>query len=165
MTLEQAREFFRRFDGSPFHMSREQPQLLAEFEALNIPAEIRDGWRLELANEYLEKITPDDPKSWSFFSSLASVLMAIRSFSGVQEEMLIEGIKRQAESDLPARTITLETVCGRTYDHHDGIIAYFRKNGLDLEKLREAADLLIGADHETDDERMKRAIDLYRSLI
>ena len=165
MTLEQAREFFRMYNGSSFHMYREDPLQLEQFEALNVSDSQKDEWRLEMAEEYLDKITADNPKSWSLFSSLTTVLTSIKTFSDRQEAMFIEAIEKQTECELLARTITLETVCGRTYDYHDGVIAYFRKQGYDLKKLKTTADKLIEQDTDTDDDRLKRAINVYRSLI
>ncbi len=165
MTLEEAREFFRRFNGSAFHMSREEPQKLAMFEALGISEEVKDAWRLEMAQEYLDEISSDNPKSWSLFSAMASVLMTVKSFSDSQQDRFIEAIEKQSGSDLLSRTITLETICGRTYDYHDGVIAYFRKKGMDVSRLAEAAGKLFSSDHQTDDERLKRAMSRYRSLI
>ncbi len=165
MTLEEAREFFRSFNGSSFHMSREEPQKLAMFEALGISEEVKDAWRLEMAQEYLDEISAYNPKSWSLFSSMASVLMAVKSFSESQQDMFIEAVEKQAGSDLLTRTITLETISGRTYDYHDGVIAYFRKKGMNVSRLAEAAGKLFANDLQTDDERMKRAISRYRSLI
>ncbi len=165
MTLEEAREFFRSFNGSTFHMSREEPQKLSAFQSLGITEEVKDGWRMELAEEYLDEISSDNPKSWSLFSSMASVLMAVKTISSNQENMFIEGIEKQAGSDLLTRTITLETVCGRTYDYHDGVIAFFRKKGMDVNKLSEASEKLFSNDLQTDDERLKRAMARYRSLI
>ena len=164
MDSEHAREFFRSFNGSSFHMSREEPQKLEQFRALNISDRQKDLWRLEMAQEYLDKIGPDNPRSWSLFSSMTSVLRDIKSFYDCQEAMFLQGIEKQAECDLLTRTISLETVCGRTYDCHDGIIAYFRKQGYDLGRLRKATDRLF-VNERSDDLRLQRAIQTYRSLI
>ena len=163
MTPEQAKEFFRSFNGSSFHMSREEPEKLKQFKELNISEEVKDSWCLEMAREYLDKISSDNPQSWVLFSLMTSVLTSVKFFSYSQENMFIEGIEKQTGSDLLTRTITLETICGRTYDHHDGVIAYFRKNGMNVKRLKEAADKLISYDPE--DERYKRSITLYHSLI
>ncbi len=165
MTLEQAREFFRQFNGSSFHMSREEPQLLKQFEEMNISNEQKDQWRLQLAQEYLDSINRDNPQSWSLFSRLTEVLKPVKTFTDRQEDMIIEAIERQTGSDLLTRTISLETICGRTYDYHDGIIAYFRKMGYDMSRLKEASDSLFEEDGNTDDSRFAKAIRLYHSLI
>ena len=96
---------------------------------------------------------------------MAFVLMAVKTIFSNQENMFIEGIEKQAGSDLLTRTITLDTVCGRTYDYHDGVIAFFRKKGMNVDKLAEASEKLFSNDLQTDDERLKRAMARYRSLI
>ena len=165
MTLEQAEEFFKRYNGSSFHMSREEPQQFAVFNALDIPDAQKDLWRLEMARDYIDKITPDDPRSWSYFSSLMTVLSPVRTFTDKQESILLEGIGKQDECDEWTRMITLETICGRTWDHHDGVIAYFRKQHYDLRKLKEVSDKLFESDTKTENARFEKAIRLYRSLI
>jgi hypothetical protein len=165
MTPEQAEEFFKRYNGSSFHMSREEPQQFAVFNTLEIPDAQKDLWRLEIARDYIDKIAPDDPKSWSYFSSLTAVLSSITTFKDKQESMLLEGIRKQSGCDEWTRMITLETICGRTSDHHDGVIAYFRKQHYDLRKLKEVSDKLFESDTKTENARFEKAVRLYRSLI
>ncbi len=165
MTPEQAEEFFKRYNGSSFHMSREDPQQFAVFNTLEIPDAQKDLWRLEMARDYIDKIAPDDSKSWSYFSSLTAVLSSIATFKDKQESMLLEGIRKQSGCDEWTRMITLETICGRTSDHHDGVIAYFRKQHYDLRKLKEVSDKLFESDTKTENARFEKAVRLYRSLI
>ncbi len=165
MTYQQARDLFRQFNGSTFHMSREEPQLLAEFESLHISEAQKDIWRLELAQEHLAKIGQDNPRSWSLFSSLTSVLTAVKTVEGRQERMFLEAIEKQKDCDELTRIISLETICGRTYDYHDGVIAFFRKRGYDLAELKAVSDKLIEHDKNTDNQRFRKAITLYQSLI
>ena len=165
MTIEQAEEFFKRYDGSSFHMSREEPQQFAVFRTLDITDEQKDCWRFEMAQEYIDKINSDDPHSWAYFSSLMTVLSPVRTFNDKQESLLLKGIEKQIGCDEQSRMITLETICGRTWDYHDGVIAYFKKQQYDLSKLKEVSDKLIGSGAETDNTRFEKAIRLYRSLI
>lgn len=163
MTLEQAEKAFKKYNGSSFQMSREEPALYNDFSSSNISRQQKDQWRLELAQEHLDKIRLDPTKGWMAFSDLAEVLMDIRSFNDRQEELLLEAIGCLEDHDEASRTISLETICGRTYDHHDGVIAYFKRQGYDRQRLKEAADRLIGQD--SDDRRHSKAVSLYRFLI
>ena len=165
MTFEQAKEFFREYNGLSFHMHREEPEKAAQFDALNISDEQKDQWRLEMANEYLDKINCDDPRCWSRFSTLTSILASIKSFKDKQEDMFIKAIEKQIGCDEMSRTISLETICGRSYDYHDGVIAFFRKNHYDVRRLKEVTDRFIGSDNNQDDARFRKALTLYKSLI
>ncbi len=165
MTLEQAEKVFKQYNGSSFHMSREEPSVYEAFRAMDLSDRQKDHWRMEIAEEHLKKIKTEEPRSWSYYSSMAEVLMDVRTLNGLQEEYLIEGIRRQKGCDETVRTITLETVCGRTWDHHDGVIAWFRKHGCDLSRLKEVTGRLLPGSEEGVDPRFAKAIALYHSLI
>lgn len=165
MTLEQAEKVFKQYNGSSFHMSREEPSVYEAFRAMDLSDGQKDQWRMEIAEEHLKKIGAEEERSWSFFSSMAEVLMAVRTLNGLQEEYLIEGIRRQEGCEETVRTITLETVCGRTWDHHDGVIAWFRKHDGDLSSLKDVTDRLLPKDGEPINPHFAKAIALYRSLI
>lgn len=165
MTLEQAEKVFKQYNGSSFHMSREEPSVYEAFRAMDLSDSQKDQWRMEIAEEHLKKIGAEEERSWSYFSSMAEVLMDVRTIGGLPEEYLIEGIRRQEGCDEMTRTITLETVCGRTRDHHDGVIAWFRKHGGDLSRLKDVTDRLLPSSEKDIDPRLGKAIALYRSLI
>ena len=49
LTMMQAEEFFKAFDGRKFHMDRDEPYKYQLYERLNIPKETEERWRAELA--------------------------------------------------------------------------------------------------------------------
>lgn len=164
MTINEAREFFRQFDGFSFHMAREEPAKYETFQKLSISDSQKDQWRKEIACEYFEKIGPDHKDSWAPFSSMSSVLMSMKRTDSLQEELILKGIEKQLSCDIKTKIITLETICGRSHDYHDGIIAFFKRRGYDSRKLEELSVKLFENELNSEDDRLARAVNTYRSL-
>ena len=55
MTLEQAEQFFKKYDGRKFHMMREDWYHYQLYERLQIAKELEDQWRSEITAEEFEK--------------------------------------------------------------------------------------------------------------
>lgn len=51
LTMEQAEELFKRYDGHLFHMHRDDYYLYQLYKRLEIPKETEARWREELAQE------------------------------------------------------------------------------------------------------------------
>ncbi len=57
MTLKEAEEYFKRFDGHPFHMGREEPEMYREFCDMDIPEATKEQWRQELIDSLLKELS------------------------------------------------------------------------------------------------------------
>ncbi|MBQ6394871.1 MAG: flavin reductase [Atopobiaceae bacterium] len=55
LTLEQAEELFKRYDGRMFHMDRDDHYLAQLYRRLGVPKEIEDRWRAELIAERVSR--------------------------------------------------------------------------------------------------------------
>lgn len=57
MTLKEAERFFKRYDGHPFHMGREEPDMYREFSHMGIPKETEERWQQELIDSLLKELS------------------------------------------------------------------------------------------------------------
>lgn len=74
MDINEAKEYFFRYDGHHFHMGREEPSSYKRFCLLEIDRTTQEQWRQEIIQGYFEKwhIKPDD--MWCICSRLIEIL-------------------------------------------------------------------------------------------
>lgn len=55
MNTEQAKKFFCDYNGYKFHMAREEPGLMTEYNRLKVPRETEEEWRQEILDKLENK--------------------------------------------------------------------------------------------------------------
>lgn len=90
MDLQQAKKFFCGFNGYKFHMHREEPGKMMEYQKLNISRETEDEWRQQvldkLENRYYAKYNAQENSCWCCFWDFVKVWGNIETETDTERE-------------------------------------------------------------------------------
>ena len=64
MTLEEAKQFYRHYNGQGFFMAREEPARAAEYRSLGVTEEMKRQWDGELIGEMFRDLWKDPSRVW-----------------------------------------------------------------------------------------------------
>lgn len=78
MTITEAEEFFRRYDGHAFHMGREEPAMYREFIRMEISDSAKEQWRQEIIDGYIKRIKNGDVVPMTRFGTINTVSSLVR---------------------------------------------------------------------------------------
>lgn len=78
MTLKEAEEFFKKYDGHAFHMGREEYDMYREFNHMDIVESTKEQWRQEIIDGYIGRIKNGDVVSMTNFGLIDTVSALVR---------------------------------------------------------------------------------------
>lgn len=111
MLIEQAKKFFCDFNGYKFHMAREEPGLMMEYDELKIPHETEAEWRQEildeLENKYYEYYNKRRDCCWCAFWDFLKVSEKTDTDCGKNGERLLKMLNHAAENLDPRQKILI----------------------------------------------------------
>ena len=113
-TIEQAKEFFRAFGCSHFHMYREYPVRMYEYEQLGISKQTEREWRQERFDErYADILLNTDAHSlWSVHSQMYDLFEGLSTESSLRKMLQVTQDIRDRVPPVD-RVIVAETINGR----------------------------------------------------
>lgn len=78
LNMAQAKKFFCDYNGFKFHMSREEPGMIMEYDKLNVPRETEEKWRQEildkLESKFYTRYNAQENTCWGCFWDFLKVL-------------------------------------------------------------------------------------------
>lgn len=76
LSMQQAKEYFIRYDGHFFHMGREEPSLYDEFKNMRIDSNTMEIWRQEILDNFYQLFLSGKKKDecWFIVSHFLSVV-------------------------------------------------------------------------------------------
>lgn len=102
LSMRQAKEFFCSYNGFKFHMAREEPGMMMEYDKSNISREMEEKWRQEildkLENMYYTRYDTGEYDGWCMFSNFLEVLGDTKTECDKNGERLLKIIDYAVEN-------------------------------------------------------------------
>jgi len=114
-TLEQAKDFFMQFNGSPYDMVRDFPQRFDEYKSFNISKETQRRWREELLEKYFNNLkeSADASRLWADHAEMERLFVDLKSDAALKT-MLKATEYLKDKVPMKDRVMVAETINGRT---------------------------------------------------
>ncbi len=106
MTIEEAEEEFKRYDGHFFHMGREGRY--KEYKALGIPAETEEKWRQELIAEYFSQLFKDEGEQWFKFNRIFGIIKETKTKYNDNISLYLKKLEYAVKLDKHERVLIIE---------------------------------------------------------
>ena len=165
MTLENAKEFYFQYNGSSFHMDREEPAKYGSFRMLGLGKDTLSEWDRELLDGLFLNFWSEPERVWISHGTILQIIRRNNCDTEMNLSRLLDEMERM--DDLPLFTLTLiiENMAGRNEPMTDGG-AYVVCEYSDLaERMNDVTEHLIAAcsARQKTDDRFEEAVRRYRS--
>jgi len=165
MTLKEAKEFYFQYDGSSFHMDREEPGRYGNFKMLSIGKDVLQKWDEEILDGLFEKFRTEPENAWRYHERMIRIIRHGYCDAGKYLGMMLDGMDNMRDPDMFNVTLILENMAGRNKPMNDGgVHSVFKYSSL-ASRMNEVTGHLIAAcssANETDD-RFDKAVNRYRA--
>ena len=74
MTLEEAKEFYFKYNGFSFHMDREEPAKSGSFRMLNLDKDTLRKWDEELLDHYFGRLWAEPEHTWVCHKTILEIV-------------------------------------------------------------------------------------------
>lgn len=111
MTLKEAEEYYKKYDGHGFHMYREEPEIYQVFQDLHIPNTRTKQWDSELTEDYFKKMWMDPDRVWTIHDRLIDIL--IRSKNKAYIDRLLCEMEKMESLSKKNKVLIIENMAGR----------------------------------------------------
>ena len=172
MRLEEAKEFYFRYDGQGFHMSREEPQKYEEFRSLPIGEDTLSQWDEEMLKERFAALWTNPDRVWIKFERIITILRRKRCDSELWGKRLLEEMKRMVSLDKRNKILIIEDMAGTDTELRGGVCFFCTNTDLEMEMndvMEKLMDFTCSEADNTDgwgwkdvSGRYNRAVKLYR---
>ncbi len=165
MTIREAKEFYFRYDGSAFHMDREEPGRYGGFKMLHVGNDVLRGWDEEILDGLLEKLGTEPEDAWRYHEKMIRIIRHGYCDAEKYLGMMLDGMENMQDPDMFNVTLILENMAGRNEPLNDGgVHTVFRYSAL-APRMNDVTERLIAecsSAYDTD-ERFDRAVNRYRA--
>lgn len=163
MNIEEAKEFYFRFDGHFFHMDREEPAKANMLRSMGLGPEVYREWDEELLQQYFDRLWADESRVWSIHNRILSILSRNICSPEYRCAELLRQMDGMTGLDLFNKTLILENMAGRTVTGKDGGVYLICTRTKLAEAMNRTVNAIISSAGDTDDERFNRAVRSYRA--
>ena len=165
MTLKEAKEFYFQYDGSSFHMDREEPEMYGSFKTLCVGNDMLHGWDTEILDSLLEKLRTDSEHAWRYHERMIRVIRHGYCDAEKYLGLLLDEMESMKNLDMFNITLILENMAGRNEPMNDGGVHTVFKYSLLASRMNEVTEHLIAACSSANaaDDRFDRAVNRYRT--
>ncbi len=164
MTLEEAKEFYFRYNGFSFHMDREEPRKYNSFRNLDIGKDVLEKWDEELLDDYFRSLSSAPDRAWVSHGNILKIISRNNCDAEKYLSLLLDEMENMEDLDLSNTTLLIENMAGRTEPMTDGGVYIFCKYPDLAEKMGRVMERLIdqcSAKYKAD-ERFEEAVRRYR---
>ena len=165
MTPEEAKRFYFQYDGSSFHMDREEPAKYNSFKMLDLGKDTLRAWDEELLDGIFDSLWSDPDRVWVAHGRIVQVIRRNNCDAEGYASRLLDEMEKMEHLDPFNMTLIIENMAGRTEFMNDGgVHTVCKLSGLE-KRMNDIVERLIGAccaRHEVDD-RFEKAVQHYRS--
>ena len=164
MTVGEAKEFYFQYDGSSFHMDREEPDKYGSFKMLHIGKDVLREWDEEILGGLLEKFRSDPEHVWRYHERMIRIIRHGYCDTEKYLSLLLDEMENMQDPDLFNTTLVLENMAGRNEPMNDGGVHTVFKYSSLAPRMNEVTEHLIAACSSAykTDERFDRAVNRYR---
>ena len=110
MTIEEAKQYFKRYDGHYFHMGREEPWNYDEFKKFNFQDSIIEQWRQEIIDNYFEKLFNRSDNVWSAILHIIDVMPETKTNYPDNCRKLLNALNKAANLDKKQKILIIEVM-------------------------------------------------------
>ncbi|MBE6463719.1 MAG: hypothetical protein E7003_00030 [Eggerthellaceae bacterium] len=164
MTPEDAKRFYFQYDGSSFHMDREEPVKFNSFRMLDLEEETLKEWDEELLDSVFNSLWSDPDRVWVVHERIVQIIRRCHCDAETYVNRLLGEMEKMDHLDSFNMTLVIENMAGRTESMNDGGVHAVCK----LSSLEKRMNDIIGclieactARHVVDD-RFEKAVRRYR---
>ena len=164
LTLKEAKEFYFRYDGSSFHMDREEPDKYGCFEMLRIGKDVLREWDEEILESLLKKLRDEPDHAWRAHERMIRIICRGNCDAEKYLGLLLDEMEDML-LDLFNITLVIENMAGRNESMNDGgVYTVFRYSSL-APRMCEVTERLIAACSSEcgTDARFDKAVSRYRA--
>ena len=165
MTPEDAKRFYFQYDGSSFHMDREEPAKDNCFKMLNLGKDTLKAWDEELLDGIFDSLWSKPDRVWVAHGRIVQVIRRNNCDAEGYLSRLLDEMEKMERLDPFNMTLIIENMAGRTESMNDGGVHVFSKHPILEKRMNDIVERLVEAccaRHDVDD-RFEKAVRRYRS--
>ena len=125
MNLEEAKEFYLKYGGREFHMSREEPDKYREYRAFPVSQEMKREWNEELIANAIRNIRTYPDRASSFHFSVLEYLRRPGCNTEVWAGRLLDEMEKMPQLDKKNRILIIENMAGRSANMQEGGVWFY----------------------------------------
>ena len=163
MTLTEAKELYFKYDGSLFHMEREEPLKYRDFAMLALSEELLKAWDEEMLDKLFAGLYDDSKRIWANHALLLKVIGRKRCDSALYLKRLLKEMEKMETLDLFTKTLILENMAGRDAAQKDGGVYLFAQYPQWASEMNAILQKVVSYEKQVSDERFDRAVQAYRN--
>lgn len=137
MTLKEAEDFFKRYNGQGFHMLREEADAYKKYNQLQISGKQEDMWRLQIIEEQYCFIQSDKENAWGWFGNIIEIIHGLEETKDETLEQLMNSLKYISELDVRQRILVMEHMAGKPSGQNNGGYALYKSRNKFYKGLKE----------------------------
>ena len=163
MTLDEAKEFYFRYNGYAFHMDREEPRTYAAFKQLEISSDTLREWDEELLEGLFETLESGNENVWAAHGNILKIIARNRCDTAGFLLRLLDAMEGMDSLDPSVLTLIIENMAGRNASMNDGgvyLICRYTPYALRMDATMHRLIDACSASCKEDD-RAKRAAQSY----
>ena len=164
MKLEEAKEFYFKYNGFSFHMQREEPDKYSSFKMLNLGKDTLRKWDEELIDRYFDRMWSEPEHTWVYHKTILDIVRRNNCDVNKCLAKLLWEMEKMEGLDLFNMTLVIENMSGNTEALKDGGVYVFCKSSDLAGRMNDVMEHLIAVyaqSHEVN-ERFTRAVYRYR---
>lgn len=128
MTITEAEQLYKKFDGNLFYMNREEPHLYEDFKQLNISSEILINWNQEIIETLFNELSKDSNMTFWVFMRLFELIKIDKNNLEKNIERYFNEIRKTKKLDYLQRIILIELFAGKDAYQKTGICFFVCNN-------------------------------------
>ena len=163
MTLTEAKELYFKYDGSLFHMEREEPLKYGEFIMLCVKEDTLKAWDEEMLDTLFASLYDNTERLWATHALLLKVIGRKWCDSALYLKRLLKEMEKMETLDLFTKTLILENMAGRDAAQKDGGVYLFAQYPTLAAEMHAILQKVISSEKQASDERFEKAVFAYRN--
>ncbi|MBQ6455335.1 MAG: hypothetical protein IJJ32_04545 [Eggerthellaceae bacterium] len=165
MTPEDAKRFYFQYDGSSFHMDREEPVKYNSFKMFNLGEETLKEWDEELLDGVFSSLWSDPDRVWVAHERIVQIIRRDNCDAEAYLGRLLDEMEKMEHLDTFNLTLIIENMAGRTESMNDGGVHVMCKlSGLGARMNGIVGHLIEAGYVRSDaDDRFEKAARRYRN--
>ena len=125
MKLEETKEFYMKYGGREFHMSREEPDKYREYRAFPVSQEMKREWNEELIANAIRNIRVYPDRAWSFHFSVLEYLRRPGCNTEVWAARLLDEMEKMLQLDKKNKVLIIENMAGLSANMQEGGVWFY----------------------------------------
>lgn len=158
MTIHQAEQYFRKYNGLGFHMWHDEPNSYEKYKNLNIKLELEEKWRQQLVDEKLTLIKnfdlcgSSDFPIWRIHFRIIEIMISMSTNKRENALILFEIMEEFYKFGKKQKILIAGNMAGGNSQFTDGGIFFICSNSELKQELVKSVDILLDFECISDDD-------------